>query len=79
MMNNYTESKTAMIYSAKSMNEALQAYDTGCGRCLSHCEDCGHCPSTRAIKNVSHRREFRNEMANPDIRERLRLALDLGD
>lgn len=66
------------IYTAKNVNDALRAYNQECEHCLAHGCNGAYCEATRAMVNVTKRREFETEMRNPAVRERVRLALEMG-
>lgn len=66
------------ICTARSINEALRAYNRECETCLAHGCNGQYCQATRAMVNVTNRREFQTEMNNPMIREQVKLALEMG-
>ena len=66
------------IYGAKSINEAVKAYNRECETCLKHGCNGEYCAAALALNNVIHRREFQTEMKNPDIRKQVMLALEMG-
>lgn len=66
------------IYKARSVSEAIQAYNDNCAQCVGNCEDCRYCANTRAFRNQMSRREMKQDLRNPDVREQVRLAMEMG-
>ena len=66
------------IYKARSVSEAIRAYNDNCAQCVGNCEDCRYCANTRAFRNQMSRREMKQELRNPDVREQVRLAMEMG-
>lgn len=73
----FKEKGTQIQFRMRNLNDALQQYEKSCMLCSMQHDCVGHeCSIERAfIHNV---KRFRAEMANPDIRERVEIALELG-
>lgn len=66
------------IYTAKDVTAALKAYNRCCETCLQHGCTGEYCAATKAMVNVTHRREFSKQMENPEIRGLVESAMDMG-
>ena len=72
-----SENDVQTIYQAKSILEAMRACNHNCETCLRHGCKGEFCPTMKALKNVSKRREFRNDIQNPEIRKQLSMTLEM--
>ena len=70
------ENNIQLIYEAKSILDAIHAYNHGCETCLRHGCKGEFCPAARALKNVSKRREFKKDIQNPTIKKQLAMYLE---
>lgn len=78
-MFNYRNNDVQTIYEAKSITEAIRAYNHNCETCLGYGCKGEFCPAAKALKRVSNRREFKNDMKDPEIRKQLKMYLDDED
>ena len=73
----FMEKGVQIQFRMRNLNDALQQYEKSCMLCSMQHECIGHeCSIERAF--LHNTKKFKDELWNPDIQQRVELALELG-